>query len=181
MLRLNLGCGNSKLADYVNIDIQKSCNPDIVHDFVNNRLPFEDNSVERVCLFHTIEHIRKVYHPYIFSEIHRVLLDKKGQIFLSYPEFSEVAQRWLDNKKGKRDFWENTMFGRQLYPSDYHVCAMDSVEVHMMLVEAGFRDICQFKENDPNEFNTVMYANKLTKRITYEESAALDQRQVSVS
>ena len=31
-LKLNLGCGSNKLLDYVNIDGEASCKPDVLHN-----------------------------------------------------------------------------------------------------------------------------------------------------
>jgi len=69
---LNLGSGNrpGKTEDgWINLDIDKGCNPDIVRD-LNTCLPFDDNSVDQVRASHVIEHINDVF--YFMYEIWRV-------------------------------------------------------------------------------------------------------------
>lgn len=168
IFKLNLGCGDNKLKDYINIDTEKKCKPDLVHDFVEKTLPYKPKSIDEVVMFHTIEHIRKPYHPHILSEIFRVL--KVGApVYLSYPNFWECATRWKDNYMGKRDFWHATMFGRQLYPSDYHVCAMDPKELEILLKGIGFENVKSSAERQEN-YNSITRATrgKLLKTIDYE-------------
>jgi len=157
MKALNLGCGRRKIPstdtfECVNLDAEKSLEPDIVADFTE-RLPFEDEEFDEVYLFHTIEHVQKQFHHPVLLEVRRVL--KQGGVFYcSYPEFSIICKNWLDNAKGQREFWEKTIFGRQLYPNDYHLCAVDSMEMQILLEGCGFRDVAFKKE--PNEYNTVI-------------------------
>lgn len=158
MIKLNLGCGTTKLEGYVNIDVEESCSPDLVCDFTKVALPYENDSVEEIVMFHTIEHIRKIIHPGLFGEFRRVL-KVGGRLIISYPNFWECATRWKNNYQGQRDFWHATMFGRQLYPSDYHVCAMDPTEVEIILRDIGFGDVNTEPEAD-EPFNSITWGIK---------------------
>lgn len=166
MSKLNLGCGRSKIAGYINVDNEKSTEPDVIADFTST-LPFEDASQDEVLLFHTIEHIQKRYHGQVFAEIRRVLAED-GIFMCSFPEFKHIAKNWLDNVGGQRDFWEATIFGRQIYPSDHHVCAVDSMELAALLEQVGFRDIIVRMEPGHN-YNTIVKCTKGTPFMTYEE------------
>lgn len=135
-MKLNLGCGDNKLEDYVNIDINDALKPDLVHDFTMS-LPFDDKTVDRIVMFHVIEHIQKHKHQQILLNCRRVL-KPDGELWISYPEFGKIAQNWLTNHKGHRQFWEATIYGRQSSPSDYHVCCMDSDEFTHLLTVSGF-------------------------------------------
>ena len=154
MRTLNLGCGSRKIPGAVNVDIEKTLSPDIVADFTE-KLPFPDADFDEVYLFHTIEHVQKKFHEGIFREVRRVL-QEGGIFYLSYPEFSVIAKNWLENKQGNREFWEHTIYGRQLYPNDYHLCAMDTNEVRLKLEMCGFKDIAYRPE--PHEYNTILKA-----------------------
>jgi SAM-dependent methyltransferase len=159
-VKLNLGCGNNKIEGCINIDVEESCKPDIVHDFTKAPLPYETSTVDEIYFFHTIEHIRKPAHGFILQEIYRTLkID--GRVFISYPNFEVTSTYFLDNHQGKRDFWEATLFGRQLYPSDYHVCAIIPSYLELMLGELGFEK-CLTKPEKGQEFNSVTTAVKGT-------------------
>lgn len=164
-LRLNLGCGANKIKGYVNIDTEPSVKPDLVVDFTKQRLPYKNGTVDEIIFFHTIEHIRKIFHNVIISECSRVL-KLGGKILISYPNFWECAKRWKDNEMGRRDFWEATIYGRQLFPSDYHVSAIDPDELKLSLIQWGFDEIYHAPEDPPNEFNSVTVGIKLKKPYT---------------
>lgn len=54
-IKLNLGCGQNKLADYVNVDREGS--PDVKADLARPGWPFEDGSATEVIASHVMEHI----------------------------------------------------------------------------------------------------------------------------
>ena len=82
-IRLNIGAGQTYILGYINIDV--SSKADITLDLGIDKLPFEDDSVDFIFSYHTLEHVP----DYLFalSEIHRVL--KHGGLFsgpsLRYP------------------------------------------------------------------------------------------------
>lgn len=167
-IKLNLGCGSQKLKGYINIDSEKSCHPDLICNILTESLPYDLESVDEVVLFHTIEHIPKRHHQVILKQVHRVL-KSNGQFIISYPEFSECVQRWLSNHKGERDFWEKTIFGRQSYPSDTHLCAMDTHNFTIVLEENGFIAIKHWPEPPPNEFSTIIQCKRSVQYMNYED------------
>ena len=75
-IKLNIGSGYDKREGYVNIDINKTTNPDIVVDLEKGKLPFKDNSVDEIIANMVLEHIVNL-EPLI-NEIHRVM--KKGAV-----------------------------------------------------------------------------------------------------
>ena len=165
-MKLNLGCGSEKLEGYINVDCNKELGPDLLCDFTKDGLPYANGSVEQVVLFHTIEHIQKSFHLQLLLEIRRVLCPD-GTFLISYPEFTRCYENWRTNHRGKREFWEATIFGRQSSPSDYHVCIMDTPEFSYTLRSAGFRILhCIPEVSEP--YNTVI---KVTPDIlqTYSE------------
>jgi SAM-dependent methyltransferase len=167
-MKLNLACGLTKLEGYVNVDVNPEVEPDMVLD-VAGILPWKDGEVDEVVFFHAIEHIEKRFHLSLLSEFHRILGDK-GRLVLGYPEFSVCLKFWLDNFMGKRAFWENCIFGRQLDPKDFHVCAMHTPELKDFLLTVGFEDIeTRNEENNGNPQYTVLRARKGVARPTYED------------
>lgn len=152
--KLNIGCGMNKIPGYVNIDIEKSCKPDLVHNFVNEKLPFKNNSVSEILLFHTIEHVQKRFHARVLAECWRVLVPK-GRIIITYPEFLKCVKNWRTNYRGMRDFWENTIFGRQLYPGDAHVCIMHTPYFIEVMIACGFDKIVDKPEPHEKQYTTI--------------------------
>jgi hypothetical protein len=72
-VNINIGSGHKHYSDFINIDSDSHCNPDIILDLdsVNLKLPFEDNSVEKVIAYHILEHIGLGYFK-LLQEIYRV-------------------------------------------------------------------------------------------------------------
>lgn len=177
-LKLNLGCGNNKIPDYINIDIEPSVKPDLVWDFISKKLPYNDNTVAEVILIHTIEHIRKDFHQAILQEIHRVL-QPQGRVLMAYPEFLKCVENWKTNYRGKKTFWEHTLYGRQLYPSDYHVCIMDTAEFSRTLKNNGFKEIKSQPEVE-EPFNTMITAIKGVQKFKYEAVIKADMKAIRI-
>ena len=163
MLRLNLGCGKAHYEGFVNIDKEESVKPDLLLDFVTQSFPYEDNSVEDVYFIHTIEHIEEKYHFSILSEIWRVLIPD-GQLMVAYPEFSRCAMNYINNYRGRKEFWKHTIYGRQLYPSDFHVSLMDTKEFVNLLEAVGFNRISYDSEPGGESHNTVVLCYKNAQR-----------------
>jgi len=178
-MKLNLGCGSTKIKGYINIDVEKSCKPDLVFDFTRKNLPYKIESVDEILFFHCIEHIRKKYHRKILLDCARVL-KLGGKIYISYPNFWECAQRWHENTGGLKDFWEATLYGRQLYESDFHVCAMNPDELTNLLYECGFRDIVSKPESE-EIYNTITTGVKSKPPSpSYETTVAEDFKRMKV-
>lgn len=170
--KLNLGCGSNRIEGYIGLDAEKSCKPDIIHDFLKEPLPFKAETIGEIVFFHAIEHIPKARHMGILIELFRVL--KTGsKVYITYPDFWECATRWKKNERGKREFWHATLYGRQLYPSDFHVCAMDPVELDSLLREIGFINVATHHEKlEP--YNAITIATKGKKFLLsgYEQQLA---------
>jgi predicted SAM-dependent methyltransferase len=167
---LNIGCGEHLLLDVVNIDCVSNeiAKPDLVCDIRKERLPYEDETVDEVWMIHSLEHIEFYYWDIIFKEVARVL-KPNGVYLLSYPEFSECAKRFINNAGGDRHFWRKTLYGRQLYPSDYHVVPMHSPDVKEMLETYKFYRVSYQPESEREPFNTILVARRDPQQETREE------------
>ena len=154
-MKYNVGCGDKKWPDFVNIDIEKSVNPDVILDIKSHRLPCDDGAADEIWMFHTLEHIEKVCWTNVFMEFNRAL-KVDGNLFLAYPEFTKCVDNWIKNYKGIRDYWENTIYGRQLYRGDYHIAITDSDELKQILETHGFANIKTAPEVEPNEYYSVL-------------------------
>src|SRR5439155_16402597 len=138
LVKINYGAGELNLPGFINIDIEvsKEVKPDLIADLRKCPLPFKDDSVECIYMIHAIEHIEIKYWPRFFVEFYRVLL-QDGHLVFAYPEFEICAQKFIENHKGMRDFWRAALYGRQLYPGDYHVVPMISSDLAESLKSYG--------------------------------------------
>jgi predicted SAM-dependent methyltransferase len=166
-MNINYGCGETKLKDFINIDIEESCKPDLVCDLRKEPFPYEPESVDIIQCIHNLEHIEQKYWPQILCEFWRVL-KPEGELRLAYPEFEKCSHYFLENHLGLRDFWRNTLYGRQLYPGDYHVVPMVTSEVEDYLETCGFHDIKSCPE-PTQDYNTFVLAKKGSPQPTRED------------
>lgn len=164
---LNLGCGLSKFEGMINVDSDSEVKPDIIHDITNIPLPFETSTISTVYLLHTIEHLTEEKQINVLMDIRRVLVPK-GKVVISYPEFIHVAQNYIDNKNGERDFWKATLYGRQLSPTDYHVALMDTRYFTQFLSALKFKVLVTRPEKN-EVFNTLVIAEKSDEVLTREQ------------
>ena len=96
---LLIGCGNNKAKqlahpdrkgweDLVTLDIDSSCEPDVVWDLEHMPLPFEDNTFEEIHAYEVLEHIGKQgdWRGFFaqFTEFHRIL-KPGGRLFAAVP------------------------------------------------------------------------------------------------
>jgi len=166
-MKLNIGCGETKLEGYINIDIEESIKPDLVLDVRKQNLPYEENSVERITCLHNIEHIEYKYHFWILQQFYKVLIPD-GFLILAYPEFEKCVKNFLSNNRGLKDFWRATLYGRQLYPGDYHVTPMVTEDLIPLLKDVGFTNIKHIPEIG-EEYNTFLTCNKGIKPLNQED------------
>jgi SAM-dependent methyltransferase len=70
MAQLNLGCGKRLMPGTIGVDEVALPGVALVANLDGVALPFADNSVERVILFHVLEHIRDLNR--LMEELHRI-------------------------------------------------------------------------------------------------------------
>jgi predicted SAM-dependent methyltransferase len=88
--KLQIGCGWDKKNGFVNIDISKDVNPDLVIN-IEEGLPFPDNSFDYIYSCHCLEHVRPQYWKFVLSEISRV--SKNGCVLELLLPFDNIGQR----------------------------------------------------------------------------------------
>lgn len=171
--KLNLGCGQGKIDGFINVDADGSLGPDACFD-IRRPFPYEKDSCSLVVMYHTIEHIRKCYWPIIFLEISRVLI-KDGEFYITFPEFLKCVEAWKENKKGKREFWEHTIFGRGVNVLDNHVAIADSDQMRQILIQCGF-ELTYIGPQPGTDGEYSLIKCKNVKALTVEDACLLEQK-----
>jgi predicted SAM-dependent methyltransferase len=169
---LNLGCGRMPLpsnpeTEYVNADANPYTSEIVKLDVTVTPFPFEAETFDRIYLFHMIEHIPEGDHYKLLTEIRRIL-KPDGIVALSYPEFTEVARRYLEGK-GDREFWKIAIYGSSENHWMMHKALMDTRYFKLTLEACGLRMIDAYPETNGQEFNTVCIAKPCEPTLTYEE------------
>lgn len=94
-MKLNIGAGHTKIEGYLNVDIDKDSNPNIIAD-IRKKIPgVQDNSVERIRMYGVLEHFSlKEIKNQVLPELRRIL--KVGGILeILVPNLEVLAQRYL--------------------------------------------------------------------------------------
>jgi SAM-dependent methyltransferase len=85
IMKLNVGCGETKKDGYVNLDWSPLVKPDVTHDLNVLPYPFPDNTFDLIEAYHVLEHLDKPF--FIMKEFHRIL-KPGGTLHLRVPHFS---------------------------------------------------------------------------------------------
>jgi SAM-dependent methyltransferase len=75
-MKVNFGSGTNKLKDYINIDKEAICEPDIVHDLEVFPWPFSTSSISNSVFNHSLEHLgaTSILFLEIMKELYRVMM-----------------------------------------------------------------------------------------------------------
>jgi predicted SAM-dependent methyltransferase len=93
MIKVNLGCGNRFLEDWVNIDFV-SQNDNVIQYDLRNGIPLDDSSADVIYHSHILEHFTKDEAIFFLTECYRVL-KKDGIIRISIPDLELIARQYL--------------------------------------------------------------------------------------
>ena len=94
--KLNLGWGKYPMNGYINLDMDKKSNADIIHDLEVFPWPLPDNHFEIIRMDHILEHLNDIRQT--LNEIDRILING-GQVIIRVPHFSRGFTHW-DHKHG---------------------------------------------------------------------------------
>jgi glycosyltransferase involved in cell wall biosynthesis len=151
---LNLGCGNKRLSNYVNVDIVKNENVDEVFQLYD--IPYQDNSISSINCEHALEHVSFERVRQAIKEWMRVL-KPGGELLLYLPDLEECARKYLtaDNSRTvnyipEKEWFRATIFGIQRNENgsdtehQFHLSGFSKEEIKQLLESEGFIiDYCE--------------------------------------
>ena len=137
-MKLNLGCGLDKKQGYINIDIRKEVNPDLIWNLENIPYPFESNSIEEIIAKDVLEHFpfRKVEN--ILKEWFRIL-KPQGKLYIQTPDLIAICYKViLNNNYTWKDisYW---VYGGQDYNENFHKSGFTIPTIKKLLESIGFK------------------------------------------
>lgn len=115
----------------------------VEHNIEHARMPFMNNTFDAVLFTEILEHITITDPKVIFDDIHRVL-KSGGVLIFSTPNVCNISNIFA-LMNGQNIFWPPEVF----YGStDRHNREYTSIEVHQVMVSAGFDPIASWGLND---------------------------------
>ena len=156
---LHLGCGNTVLSDWVNMDCYPpppSSGAEIIMHDMRNHFDFSSDSVSAVFSEHFFEHIdMEITRDILLPDIYRVL-EHNGTVRFSVPNGAYFLEQYRLLKEGKADptYLKNTSCRtgmieiNEIARAVGHKYLYDFETFSLFLKEAGFEDIKQKIKND---------------------------------
>jgi SAM-dependent methyltransferase len=93
LIKINFGSGNDPQGGYVNVDMLKRDDVDVVHNLMDFPYPFEDNSASHIMALDVLEHLdhytddRRPTIIAFLEECHRIL-QTGGELYLQVPSWN---------------------------------------------------------------------------------------------
>jgi predicted SAM-dependent methyltransferase len=134
-LMLNLGSGSKPISSYINIDSRAECDPDIVCDI--RRLPYNEESVDRILASDILEHVGRLEIEAVLKEWYRVL-KKGGLLIIKTPNVDTIIEAYQMQRIPFEEFIRK-MYGGQEYPGNYHYVGFKPSHLASVLEIIGFK------------------------------------------
>jgi hypothetical protein len=161
LIRLNLGCGDRILPDYVNVDRRHLPGSQIIADV--RALPFSPESVDEIASSHLIEHFRELQFRTYILPYWKSLLVAGGRLRIVCPNWAAMLSRVADGRVSLEDF-RSVTFGFQDFEGDDHFAMYTPQTLTQLLIEEGFERVEVVVEERTNglcqEMELIAYRNR---------------------
>jgi len=135
--RINVGCGYDKKADYLNIDMDPACSPDLLirnndHSIIPHR------HFDEVYAKDVMEHIPR---PAVLGAVldWASWLKPGGRLFVQTSSVLDAADRLREAVSfADQTVWTICLFGNQAHPGDFHHVGFTVTTLKVHLLAAGF-------------------------------------------
>jgi predicted SAM-dependent methyltransferase len=153
-VKLNLGCFNRKIYDFINVDIREDVKPDIIDD-VFKLENFKKNSVDLIYACHVLEHADYKESEQALKRWYDVL-KPNGTLRLAVPDMEAHFAHYYYHKD--LTLLHSTFWGSQKHPYDYHKNGWDYKKIKKDLTTAGFRVILRYDWRKTEHFYVDDYS-----------------------
>lgn len=107
MIKVNFGSGPNRLADWINVDFDASCRPDVVAD-LGRVVPFGTGSVDFIFTEDTIAYLGLDAVRAFLPECRRII-KPDGAMRVLTPDLAKLARTYLDDPATLVDLWNRTV------------------------------------------------------------------------
>jgi predicted SAM-dependent methyltransferase len=134
-LRLNLGCGNKPIPEYLNVDERELDSVDLIADV--RSVPFPAGTVAEIYAAHLIEHFTEPDLKLRVLPAWRALLGPGGVLHIVTPDAVGMIEAFT---RGDYPFesLRTVTYGGQDYPGNFHYTMFSRESLRSILHEAGF-------------------------------------------
>jgi predicted SAM-dependent methyltransferase len=146
MLKLNLGCGDRKLASFINVDAREEVDPDVVADVTSIHESFKDADLIYAC--HVLEHFPlkpSSFQPVTWKGVLRswhTTLKEGGVLRLAVPDIEAVLEYYSETRDISSLY--ALLYGGQKYDFDFHYHCWSFETLKKDLLEAGFKEVKRY-------------------------------------
>ena len=161
-VKLNLGCGNETLKEYINCDLYNN-NADMIFDA--KRCPFDDQSVDEIRAYHLIEHFDFKEGFEVLKEWNRIL-KPNGRLVLETPDLLNTCKVFVDSNEDYRIKLYGHFFAWPWIDGQQHKFLYTENQIYYTLKQCGFNNIKRlppdsiYVQNNPKELYLKIEAYK---------------------
>jgi len=145
--KLNFGCGYDKRSDYLNVDVDPACTPDLLiadHDY--SAIPLD--YFEEVLAKDVIEHVPRAATLSVLLDF-ASYLQMGGKLVLETSSILHVAAKLQQSSKyAAHHGWTICLFGNQAHAGDFHHTGFTELTLRVHLLAAKFEILHQEVRQD---------------------------------
>jgi hypothetical protein len=139
-IKLHLGCGNKHINDFINIDVRKIEEVDLVDD-ISKLTSFTINSVDLIYASHVLEHFGRNEYINVLKRWYD-LLKVGGVLRIEVPDFEKIVSYYNETKNLR--ILRGLLYGGQTYEQNFHYCSWDFNTLKDDLVLVGFTKVQKY-------------------------------------